>query len=412
MKTFYKENPMKSSNPAITSPKGFRASGIHCGLKKTDAPDLALILSDIPAQVAGVYTKNLVKGHSLQRTIQLIGQYKTTRGVLINSGNANACIGPIGYQDAEKAAEAVAALVQCESNDILTCSTGVIGQRLHMDVLLSGIPALTAALSSSQNAGHAAMKAIMTTDLVPKESTATLMIGGKKITLSGMAKGSGMIHPNLATMIGIITTDAAVSSDLLQNLLGKAVIHTFNRVSVDGDTSVCDSIIMMANGLSGAEEILPDTQECEIFYEALTQICTDLSRMIAQDGEGATKLIEVEVAGAATANDAYLVVLALCRSPLFKTMIFGEDANVGRILTAAGYSGAAFDPENVDIAIGGLPVCAGGMALPFDETAAKNILHKSEVVITITLHEGSYSDRMWTCDFSYDYVKINGSYRS
>jgi len=408
----FKEHLMKTTAPAITSPKGYRAAGIHCGLKKTSAPDLAMILSDVPADVAGVYTQNLVKGHSLQRTIRLIGQQSTTRGILINSGNANACIGSIGLQDAQDTAAAAANIIGCSPDDILTCSTGVIGQRMDMQSLLSGIPVLISSLSHSQEAGHNAMNAILTTDLVPKESSAKIDIGDKRITMSGMAKGSGMIHPNLATMISVITTDASVRSPLLQELLGKAVSHTFNRVSVDGDTSVCDTLLIMANGLSGSDEIKSGTPECELFFDALTQICTDLSRMIARDGEGATKLVEVEVTGAATEQDAYLAVLAVCRSPLCKTAFFGEDANCGRILTAVGYSGASFDPEKVDIALGGLPVYANGMALLFDEKEAKKILHKDEILISITLHEGEYADRMWTCDFSYDYVKINGSYRS
>ena len=403
---------MKTTAPAITSPKGFRAAGIHCGLKKTDAPDLALVLSDVPAQIAGVYTKNLVKGHSLQRTIRLISQKDTTRGILINSGNANACVGAAGYQDAEDAAAAVASITGCTPDDILTCSTGVIGQRLDMKALLSGIPLLTSALSHSQEAGHNAMSAILTTDTVPKESSAIIEFGGTKITLSGMAKGSGMIHPNLATMISVITTDAVISTPLLQDLLRKAVAHTFNRVSVDGDTSVCDTLLIMANGMCRGDEILPGTSECDLFFAALTQVCTDLSRMIARDGEGATKLVEVEVTGAASEQDAYLAVLAVCRSPLCKTAFFGEDANCGRILTAVGYSGASFDPERVDIALGGLPVYVNGTALLFDEKEAKKILHKDEILISIALHEGKYADRMWTCDFSYDYVKINGSYRS
>lgn len=403
---------MKTAAPSITSPRGFRAAGVHCGLKKTDAPDLALVLSDVPAAIAGVYTTNLVKGHSLQRTVNLVNRQTTTRGILINSGIANACVGDIGYQDAEDAAGSVADLIGCTSDDILTCSTGVIGKRLDMPAILSGVPLLAASLSSSAEAGHAAESAMMTTDTVPKESMAKIEIGDKTITLAGMAKGSGMIHPNLATMISVITTDAKIGRPLLQELLRNSVTHTFNRVSVDGDTSVCDTLLVMANGLSGSNEIMPGTPECELFADALMQICMDLSKMIAKDGEGATKLVEVEVTGAATAHDAYLIVLAVCRSPLCKTAIFGEDANWGRILTAAGYSGASFDPEKVDISIGGLPVCTNGTALPFDEDAAKKILKKDEVLITVTLHEGEFSDRMWTCDFSYDYVKINGSYRS
>lgn len=403
---------MKAKVPSVTSPKGFSASGIHCGLKKTDAPDLALILSDVPAQTAGVYTKNIVKGLSLQRTIEIVNSRDSVRGVLINSGIANACVGADGRKDADDAADAAAQLAGCSAEEILTCSTGVIGQRLNMNAILSGIPSAFSALSDSPEGGHDAMRAMMTTDTVPKESTATIEAGTKTITLSGMAKGSGMIHPNLATMIGIITTDAKISKSLLQELLSRAVTHTFNRVSVDGDTSVCDTVLILANGLSGADEIQSGTPECDLFFEALTQVCTDISRMIARDGEGATKLIEVEVTGAATEQDAYLIVLAVCRSPLCKTAIFGEDANWGRILTAAGYSGASFDPEKIDISIGSLPVCKNGSALPFDESEAKKILKKDEVLISIALREGEYSDRMWTCDFSYDYVKINGSYRT
>ncbi len=402
---------MKSA-PSITAPKGYRAAGVHCGLKKTDAPDIALVLSDIPAAVAGVYTTNLVKGHSLQRTIDLVNRTGLTRGVLINSGNANACVGHAGYTDADEAAGTAASLIGCSSDEILTCSTGVIGQRLNMDAITKGIPSLVSSLSSSAEAGHAAEHAMMTTDLVPKESTATIEIGSKKITISGMAKGSGMIHPSLATMIAVITTDARIEASLLQEILKNTVSHTFNRVSVDGDTSVCDTLLLLANGMSGADEIKAGSAEYDLFSDALTKICTDLSRMIARDGEGATKLVEIEVTGAASPEDAYRIVLSVCRSPLCKTAIFGEDANWGRILTAAGYSGASFDPGKVDISIGDLPVCENGTALDFDESAAKKILKKDEVLITITLHEGEYQDRMWTCDFSYDYVKINGSYRS
>lgn len=397
---------------AITSPKGFRAAGIPCGLKKNGAPDLALIVSDVPAKVAGVYTKNVVKGHSLTRTMRIVSERSTVRGVIINSGNANACVGNDGVKDADAMASSVSHLLKFDADEILTCSTGVIGIRLPLEKILTNTSKLVSSLSSTADAGHDAMRAIMTTDLIPKEAYAKIQIGNHKISIAGMAKGSGMIHPNMATMISVITTDASISKDLLATLLRDAVGHTFNRVSVDGDTSVCDTLLILANGMSGADEILPGTPECDLFADALMEICTDLSRLVAKDGEGATKLIEVTVSGAASANDAYLCVLSVCRSPLCKTAIFGEDANWGRIITAIGYSGAQFDPERVDIAIGDLPVCANGQALPFDESAAKKILQKPEVLISIVLHEGDFSDRMWTCDFSYDYVKINGSYRS
>lgn len=399
-------------NHSITSPKGFLASGIHCGLKKTQTPDLALVISDVPAHVAGVYTRNLVKGHSLVRTMQIVKRGGKARGVIINSGNANACVGENGIRDAESMASSVASSIACSPDEILTCSTGVIGQRMNMDCILAGIPQLVSSLSSKIDAGHVAMRAIMTTDTIPKESTARIEVGSSCIALSGMAKGSGMIHPDMATMISIITTDAEIQTEVLQDLLSEVVTHTFNRVSVDGDTSVCDTLLIFANGKSGAPEIVPGTPEYALFKDALTQVCIDLSRMIAKDGEGATKLVEVEVTGAASARDAYLIVLAICRSPLCKTAFFGEDANVGRVMTAAGYSGANFDPSKVDFFIGELPVFEKGNALPFDESEAKKILKKPEILISLHLHDGEFSDHMWTCDFSYDYVKINGSYRS
>lgn len=401
-----------SQNCSITSPKGFRAAGVSAGLKKTGAPDLALVVSDTPAVTAGVYTRNVVKGHSLVRTIEALQRTETVHGVLINSGNANACVGAIGQKDAEEAARAVSDLLHCHPDQVLTCSTGVIGQRLNMEAILSGIPVAFHSLSHEIAAGHLAMQAMMTTDLVPKESFARISIGDKTVSIAGMAKGSGMIHPNLGTMISIITTDAAISRDFLQQILSRVSAKTFNRVSVDGDTSVCDTLLILANGMSDSAEILPGSNEADLFEDALLLVCLDLARMMAKDGEGATKLVEVEVSGARTPEDAYRIVLSVCRSPLCKTAIFGEDANWGRILTAAGYSGASFHPEEVDILIGGLPVCKNGCALPFDEAAAKRILQKDEVLISIRLREGECFDRMWTCDFSYDYVKINGSYRS
>lgn len=402
---------MTSESAFITMPKGFQAAGIHCGLKKNSDPDLAFVFSECPAVTAGVYTRNLVKGHSLVRTINIIKSYKTCRGILINSGSANACIGPAGDLDAEAVATETAAVFGLKAEEILTCSTGVIGKRMNVVGMIEGIKTLGSVVSSQEKSSHDAMKAIMTTDTVPKESSAIIEMDGKTVVISGMAKGSGMIHPDLATMIGVFTTDADIDADVLDKLLRNAIKNTFNRVSVDGDTSVCDSVIIMANKMSGVR-VMEDTKEYELFSSALLQISEDLSRMIAADGEGATKLIEVQVSGAATEEDALLIVRSICRSPLCKTAIFGEDANVGRILTAAGYSGASFDPGQVDIFIGDLMVCKDGFVLPFDETYAKEILAQKEILIIVRLSAGDFSDRMWTCDFSYDYVKINGSYRS
>ncbi len=402
---------MKIIEGSITAPLGFQAAGIACGLKKNGQPDLALVVSDRPATVAGVFTKNLVQGHSLQLSRQHI-ENGLARAVVVNSGNANACVGDAGFSDAQRMAAAVAEKIGCPVNQVLTGSTGVIGKRLNMTALLDGISQAAAALSDTAEAGHNAERAIMTTDLIPKECAVSFQAGTHTITVAGMAKGSGMIHPNMATMIGIITMDCAVDSALLADSLRLSTNRTFNRVSVDGDTSVCDMVIAMANGASGNPCIKAGSPEAELLQQAMETISTGLSRLIAQDGEGATKLIEVRAEGVRNSDDAYKIVLAIAKSPLVKTAIFGEDANWGRILTAAGYSGACFDPANCDIFLGDLMVCEKGTALLFDEDAAKKILQQKEVLIRLDLHEGSASDRMWTCDFSYDYVRINGSYRT
>lgn len=402
---------MNIESGSITSAQGFRAAGVACGLKKNGLPDLALIVSDRPAVAAGVFTTNRVKGHSLVRTMACLAS-GTVRGAIINSGCANACVGEPGLADADAMAEAVAQAIGCKADEILTGSTGVIGKRLDMAAVSHGVELATAALASDESAGHQAERAIMTTDLVPKEGVVRFQIGGRIVTVAGMAKGSGMIHPNMATMISIIATDARIGQRLLHELLISAVNGTFNRVSVDGDTSVCDMVVALANGCSETPEILPGSPEAEQFRAALVAVGTHLSRLIARDGEGATKLVEITVNGARSADDAYKMIQAVGKSPLVKTAIFGEDANWGRILTAVGYSGADFNPAGCDIYLGALKVCASGTALPFDEAKAKEILQKDEVAIRIELSDGSASDHIWTCDFSYDYVRINGSYRT
>jgi len=393
----------------VTAPKGFLAAGVACGLKKDGKKDLAIVYSEDPAAAAGVFTTNIVKGHSLQVTMEHI-KNGYAQAIVINSGNANACVGEQGMKDAREMAELTAQLLDCPPEDVLVGSTGVIGSRLNMPLIRSGIR--TAVASLSAEGGRDAQEAIMTTDLVAKEIAVELEIQDETVRIGAMAKGSGMIHPNMATMIGVITTDANISKSLLDKALRETVMHTFNRVSVDGDTSVCDMVIILANGQANNAGIVREGMEYEKFKDALDQVCTHLARMIARDGEGATKLVEIVAQGAINAEDAYKVVSAIAKSPLVKTAIFGEDANWGRIITAAGYSGASFDPNLVDIFIGDLMVCQNGTALNFDENAAKKILQRKEVKITINLKRGTFSDRMWTCDFSYDYVKINGSYRS
>ncbi len=402
---------MKIIDGGITAPQGFQAAGVACGLKKNGQPDLALIASDRPASAAGVFTQNVVKGHSLQLTREHI-QGGIARAIVINSGNANACVGQPGLDDARAMAAIVAGRIGCPVEQVLTGSTGVIGKRLDMTAVRNGIDAAYASLAESDEAGHLAERAIMTTDLVPKECVVRFTLDGHDVTVAGMAKGSGMIHPNMATMIGIITTDCAAAPDVLSTALTAAVNKTFNRVSVDGDTSVCDMVVVLANGAAGNAPITPGSEAARLLGEAIEIVSTELSRAIARDGEGATKLVEVRASGVRSAEDAYKIVLAVAKSPLVKTAIFGEDANWGRILTAAGYSGAKFDPANCDISLGDLKVCEKGCALLFDEALAKQILQQNEVLIRIELSEGTASDRIWTCDFSYDYVKINGSYRS
>ncbi|NTV89220.1 MAG: bifunctional glutamate N-acetyltransferase/amino-acid acetyltransferase ArgJ [Clostridiales bacterium] len=400
---------MQVINGGVTAPEGFFATGVACGLKKDGGKDLAIICSEDSAAAAGVFTTNKVKGHSLQVTMEHI---KTgyANALIINSGNANACVGEQGYKDAKEIAEIAARLLDCSPEGVLVGSTGVIGKPLNMEAIRPAIEELVNGMDPE--GGRDAQEAIMTTDLIRKEVAVELDIQDVKVVIGAMAKGSGMIHPNMATMIGVITTDVNISRKLLDKALKEAVKKTFNRVSVDGDTSVCDMVIMMANGMADNPGILNEDEDYENFCKALDYVCTSLSRLIARDGEGATKLVEVVVEGAANPEDAYKAVSAIAKSPLVKTAIFGEDANWGRIITAAGYSGAEFDPIYTDIYLGDLMVCKSGCALPFDEKKAKDILHGNEVRILVKLNKGVYSDRMWTCDFSFDYVKINASYRS
>jgi glutamate N-acetyltransferase / amino-acid N-acetyltransferase len=400
---------MKIIDGGVTAPKGFTAAGVACGIKKDNKKDLAIVCSEDNAIASGVFTTNVVKGHSLQVSIENI-KNGIARAIVINSGNANACVGEAGYKDAQEMTKLTAELLHCEPQDILVNSTGVIGSKLNMPNVRSGIRLAVNELNAE--GGDDAEEAIMTTDLIPKEIAVEIEIQGEKVHIGGMAKGSGMIHPNMATMIGIITTDANISRSLLDKALKHCVKSTFNRVSVDGDTSVCDSVFVLANGFADNDAIVKDDYEYSIFVDALMHVCTYLAKLMAKDGEGATKLIEVIVDGAGDEADAYKVVSAVAKSPLVKTAIFGEDANWGRIITATGYSGASFDPNLTDIYIGNLLVCRNGSAVNFDESAAKEILKQKEITIKINLKKGKVSDRIWTCDFSYDYIKINGSYRS
>lgn len=414
----------------VTAAKGFKAGAAACGLKKGGKKDVALVVSDVPAAVAGIFTKNVIKGHSLQYTRDIVTGSEQAKAngankvnaVFINSGNANACLGGQGDANAQEMASYAAQQLGIKAREVLLGSTGVIGMALDMSKIKSGIQAAVAALSNS--GGHNAAEAIMTTDTFAKEAAVEFQLSAKgrdgtvSCRIGGMAKGSGMISPDMATMISIITTDASISPALLQQALKKAADSSFNRITVDGDTSVCDMVVVLANGISENRMIdreIHDGQEDDdyrTFYGALAEVCTSLSKMLAKDGEGATKLVEITVSGAGNNSDAHLIASAIANSPLVKTAIFGEDANCGRIITAAGYSGAKFDPSQVDISINGMTFYKNGIAVRFDEIEAKKALSAKEIVISAEFKEGNGCDRMWTCDFSYDYVKINGSYRS
>ncbi len=400
---------MNIMNGGVTAPEGYFATGVSCGLKNNGKKDLAIVCSEDSAAVAGVFTTNKVKGHSLQLTIDHM-KSGYANAIIINSGNANACVGEQGYADALEIASIASGMLECTPQDILVASTGVIGKRLDMDAIRPAIEELVSGMAP--DGGHDAEEAIMTTDTIPKEIAVELELQDTRVVIGGMAKGSGMIHPNMATMIGIITTDANISRKLLDKALKDVIKTTFNRVTVDGDTSVCDMVVIFANGMADNAGIINEGEDYEIFVKGLEHVCSHLSKLIARDGEGATKLIDVVIEGAGSPEDAYKAASAVAKSPLVKTTIFGNDANWGRIFTAVGYSGADFNPENVDIYIGELLVCKGGCAVDFDEGHAKSLLERNEIKLLVKLNKGVYSDHVWTCDLTYDYVKINASYRS
>ncbi|SCI97991.1 Arginine biosynthesis bifunctional protein ArgJ [uncultured Clostridium sp.] len=401
-------------NLTITSPKGFKASGIHCGLKKNiNKNDLALIYSETLADCCGVYTKNKVKGAPLTVTKNHLNNNKA-QAIIINSGNANTCTGDDGLYKAKQMTCLCAKELNLTPNDVLVASTGVIGIPLNIDAIKSGIPSLVSNLSTSPT--NDAAKAIMTTDTLEKQSGVTFKINGKEITLSAMCKGSGMIHPNMATMLSFITTDLSISAELLNQALRESVNVSYNRISVDGDSSTNDMVLIMANGLANNETITEKNDDYTLFLKALTELNIHLAKKIVKDGEGATKLIECTVKNANSINDAEIMAKSVINSSLVKAAIFGSDANWGRILCALGYSNIDFDPNKVDISfsnkIGELLVCKSGASFNFDEVKAKEILLEDEVKILIDIHLGNSYATAWGCDLTYDYVRINGDYRS
>jgi glutamate N-acetyltransferase / amino-acid N-acetyltransferase len=397
---------------SLATPRGFRAASVASGIKRAaGALDLALIFSEVPqTTAAGVFTTNLAAAAPVLLSRRNLQESRgRARAVIVNSGNANACTGAAGVRVAEGAVAAGATLLGVPAEQILVASTGVIGVPLELRLIVSQLPTLKENLSV-ENAGCVA-RAIMTTDTTPKSYVLRSRIDGKTVHLAGVAKGSGMIHPRLATLLCFITTDALVGPRMLHYVLRAAVEVSFNRVSVDGDTSTNDSVIAMASGAS-AVAVRPGNQSRAWFLAGLTHLCQALARMIARDGEGAKRLVTVEVVGAKSDADAELVARAIANSPLVKTAVAGSDPNWGRIMCAAGYSGATFNPEKVDILVNDLFLCRKGVDAGFDEAAARRELDLKELTLRVDLHAGRGSSRIWTCDLTHDYITINASYRS
>ncbi len=397
----------------VTAAKGFRASGVRCGIRKNSSKkDLALIVSETECTAAAVYTQNLVQGAPIAVTKRNIADGKA-RAVLCNSGNANTCNAD-GEAKAEQMCGLIAAELGLRPEDIIVASTGVIGQVLPIEPIAEHIGELASALSA--DGSHSAAEAIMTTDTVAKEAAVTLELGGKTVTIGGIAKGSGMIHPNMATMLSFVTTDAAISAPMLQTALSSAVAESFHMLSVDGDTSTNDMLCVMASGLAGNAEITAQGSDLAAFTAALTRLCVDLARRMARDGEGATKLIECSVTGAPTVDSARKIAKSVICSSLVKTAMFGEDANWGRVLCAIGYAGEAIDIHGVDVSLcsraGQVDVCKDGAGIAFSEEKAKAVLEEGGLEIAVTLHDGAGAARAFGCDLTYDYVKINGDYRT
>ncbi len=403
---------MKIINGGVCAAKGFTANGIHCGIRKNKTKrDLSLIYSEKTANAAAVYTTNLVKGAPLQVTKSNIANGKA-QAVICNSGNANTC-NANGIEIATKTCEILSKELGIGANDVVVASTGVIGQPLDITPIQNGIPELVDGLGKNSNF---AAEGIMTTDTKMKEIAVEFEISGKTCKIGGIAKGSGMIHPNMATMLVFITTDCAISSQMLQKALSTDIQTTFNMVSVDGDTSTNDMVVVLANGMAENEEITSDGAEFNVFMKALNTVCVDLCRKIAADGEGATKLLECKVAGGESLEIAKVVAKSVVCSALTKAAMFGSDANWGRVLCAIGYSGAKVDVNKIDVCFrskkGEILVCKNGAGVDFSEEKAKEILLESEIEILVNLNSGDALSTAWGCDLTYDYVKINGDYRT
>ena len=404
---------MKMMEGGVTAAQGFVAGGIHCGVRKNKSkPDLAMIYSEKPCTAAAVYTRNLVKGAPILVTQKNLAD-GTAKAVICNSGNANTCNAD-GVEKAEAMCQLTAKALGIAPQDVVVASTGVIGQVLPLEPIQEGIPELVKTLSPEGSL--AAATAIMTTDTIPKEAAAQVEIGSKTVTLGGISKGSGMIHPNMATMLCFVTTDCAITPEMLDKAIHQVTEKTFNMISIDGDTSTNDTFAILANGAAGNETIAAPGPDYDAFVEALEAVCRQLSKLMAGDGEGATKLLVCQVEGAADPETAKVVAKSVICSTLFKAAMFGADANWGRVLCAIGYSGAAVDVHKIDVSFrsakGQVDVCQNGAGIPFSEEKASEVLGEKEIDILVHLHMGQEQAEAYGCDLTYDYVKINGDYRT
>ena len=407
---------MEIGDLGITAAKGFSATGGAAGIKKGGTKDMALIYSSVPCKAAGCFTTNLVKAAPVLWDRHIVKDVRRGQAVVINSGIANACTGKEGYQDCQETAKAAAKALNIDPETVLVASTGVIGQRLPIEKLTAGVEMLAPTLSESREAAALAAKAIMTTDTRPKEVSVTIELGGKEVTLGGMCKGAGMIHPNMGTMLSFIGTDVSIDQELLQEALSSVVPDTYNMISVDCDTSTNDTVVVLANGMAGNPEIKEKNDDYRKFCQALYQVNVTLAKKIAGDGEGASRLFEVQVKGAVNDTQARILAKSVVTSTLTKAAIFGKDANWGRILCALGYSGASFDPEKVELWFrsdrGTIKIAENGTATDYSEEEATEILGADAVTAVCDVHAGNAEATAWGCDLTYDYVKINADYRS
>jgi glutamate N-acetyltransferase/amino-acid N-acetyltransferase len=400
----------------VTAAQGFEAAGVEASIKYQNRKDMAMVYSTVPCTAAGVFTSNVVKAAPVLWDKEVISHSPYAQAVIVNSGIANACTGKEGYDCCRRTAGKAAQVLGISADAVLVASTGVIGWQLPVEKIEAGIEALAAAKNASTEAGTLAAEAIMTTDTISKQAAVQIELGGKIVTVGGMCKGSGMIHPNMCTMLAFVTTDADISKELLQEALREDVTDTFNMISVDGDTSTNDTLVVLANGLAGNPKITAKNEDYEKFKEALNYIDTTLAKMMAGDGEGATALFETKVIHADTKENARKLSKSVVCSSLTKAMIYGHDANVGRIMCALGYSGVDFDPEKVELFCEDdkkrIQICKDGMLTDYDEEEATRILSSSEVRVIVDMKMGEEEATAWGCDLTYDYIKINADYRS